>query len=81
MEGVEGPMGNVPQVVARKRHVLAPLTCLQHLVDSEVLLKKKTERYHEATELEGQEQTVLYPTAGARRKHGSSIPPSFYALR
>ena len=41
VEGVEGPMGNVPQVAARKGRVLAPLIRLQHLVDSEVLLKKK----------------------------------------
>ena len=41
VEGVEGPMINVPQVLARKGGVLAPRTRLQHLVDSEVLLKKK----------------------------------------
>ena len=41
VEGVEGPMGNVPQVVARKGGMPAPSTRLQHLVDSEVLLKKK----------------------------------------
>ena len=41
VEGVEGPMGKVPQVVARKGGVLAPRTRLQHLVDSEVLLEKK----------------------------------------
>ena len=41
VEGVEGPMGDVPQVVARKDGMLAPRTRLQHLVDSEVLLKKK----------------------------------------
>ena len=40
-EGVEGPMGKVPQIVARKGGMPAPRTCLQHLVDSEVLLEKK----------------------------------------
>ena len=40
MEGVEGPMSKVPQV-ARKGGIPAPLTHLQHLVDSEVLLEKK----------------------------------------
>ena len=40
VEGVEGPMGKVPQVVARKGGKLAPRTRLQHLVDSEVLLEK-----------------------------------------
>ena len=41
VEGVEGPMGEVPQVVARKGGMPAPRTRLQHLVDSEVLLEKK----------------------------------------
>ena len=41
VEGVEGPMGEVPQVVARKGGMPAPRTRLQHLGDSEVLLKKK----------------------------------------
>ena len=41
VEGVEGPMGKVPQVVARKGGMPAPHTRLQHLVDSEVLLEKK----------------------------------------
>ena len=41
VEGVEGPMGDVPQVVARKCGMLAPSIRLQHLVDSEVVLKKK----------------------------------------
>ena len=41
VEGVEGPMGKVSQVVARKGGMPAPHTCLQHLVDSEVLLEKK----------------------------------------
>ena len=41
VEGVEGPMGNVPQVVARKGSMPAPRTRLLHLVDSEVLLEKK----------------------------------------
>ena len=41
VEGVEGPVGKVPQVVARKGGMPAPHTCLQHLVDSEVLEKKR----------------------------------------
>ena len=41
MEGVEGPMSEVPQVVTRKGGMPAPRTRLQHLVDSKVLLKKK----------------------------------------
>ena len=41
VEGVEGPMDKVPQVVARKGGMPAPRTRLQHLVDSEVLLEKK----------------------------------------
>ena len=41
VEGVEGPMGEVPKVVARKGGMPAPRTRLQHLVDSEVLLKNK----------------------------------------
>ena len=41
MEGVEGPMGDVPQIVTRKGGMPAPRTRLQHLVDSKVLLKKK----------------------------------------
>ena len=41
VEGAVGPKGNVPQVAARKGRVLAPLTHLQHLVDSKILLKKR----------------------------------------
>ena len=41
VEGVEGPMGNVPQVVARKGGMPAPRTRLQHLVDSEILPEEK----------------------------------------
>ena len=41
VEIVEGPMGKVPQVVARKGGMPAQITRLQHLVDSEVLLEKK----------------------------------------
>ena len=41
MEGVEGPMVDVPQVVARTGGMPAPRTRLQHLDDSEVLLEKK----------------------------------------
>ena len=88
MEGVEGPMGKVPHVVTRKGGMPAPRTRLQHLVDSKVLLEKKTERYHVSHEREGQEQAVPYPKArkhvisssGARRRQWSSISPSCYAL-
>ena len=41
MEGVEGLMGEVPEVVTRKGGMPVPRTRLQHLVDSKVLLKKK----------------------------------------
>ena len=41
MEGVKGPMSEVPQVVTRKGGMPAPRTHLQHLVDSKVLLEKK----------------------------------------
>ena len=41
VEGVEGPMGKVPLVVARKGGMPAPRTRLQHLVDSKVLLVKR----------------------------------------
>ena len=41
VEGVEGLMGEVPQVVTRKGGMPAPHTSLQHLADSEVLLEKK----------------------------------------
>ena len=44
VEGVKGPMGKVPQVVASKGGMPAPCTRLQHLVDSEVLLEKKRRR-------------------------------------
>ena len=90
MEGVEGPMGKVPQVVTRKGGMPAPHTRLQHLVNSEVLLEKKeTERYHVSHELEGQAQAVPYQRArkhaissfGARRRPWSSIFSSCYALR
>ena len=40
VEGVEGLMGNVPQVVTRKGYMPAPRTRLQHLVDSKILSKK-----------------------------------------
>ena len=49
VEGVEGPMADVPQVVARKGGMPAPRTRLQHLADSEVLLKKK--RWSDTTSL------------------------------
>ena len=41
VEGVEGPMGKVPQVVACEGGMPAPRTRPQHLVDSEVLEKKR----------------------------------------
>ena len=41
VEDVEGPMGKVPQVVARKGCMPAPRTRLQDLVDSKILFKKK----------------------------------------
>ena len=41
VEGFEGPMRQVPQVMTREGGVLAPCTRLQHLVDSEVLLEQK----------------------------------------
>ena len=41
VEGVEGLVRQVPQVVARKGGMMPPRTRLQHLVDSKVLLKKK----------------------------------------
>ena len=40
VEGVEGLMGNVPQVVTRKGCMPAPRTRLQHLVDSKILSEK-----------------------------------------
>ena len=49
VEGVEGPMGEVPQVVTHKGGMPAPRTRLQHLVDSEVLLEKK--RWSKTTSL------------------------------
>ena len=41
VEGVEGPMGKVPQVVVHKGGMPVPRTRLQHLIDSEVLGKKR----------------------------------------
>ena len=40
VEGVEGLMSYVPQVVTRKGCMPAPRTRLQHLVDSKILSKK-----------------------------------------
>ena len=40
VEGVEGLMGYVPQVVTRKGGMPAPRTRLQHLVDSKILSEK-----------------------------------------
>ena len=40
VEGVEGLMNYVPQVVTRKGCMPAPRTRLQHLVDSKILSKK-----------------------------------------
>ena len=89
VEGVEGPMGKVPQVVARKGRMPAPRTRLQHLVDRKILLKKKTEQYHASHELGGQAQAVpsqrarkrVILSSGARRRPWSSQSPSCYALR
>ena len=64
VEGVEGPMSKVPQVVTRKGGMPVPRTRLQHLVDGEVLLEKEEmEQYHASHELEGHEQAVLYQKA------------------
>ena len=41
MEGFEGPMSYVAQVMTHEGGVPAPCTCLQHLGDSEVLLEQK----------------------------------------
>ena len=41
VEGFQGPMCKVPEVMTREGGVLAPCTHLQHLVDSEVLLEQK----------------------------------------
>ena len=41
VEGFEGPMCKVPQVMTCEGGVPAPCTRLQHLVDSEVLLEQK----------------------------------------
>ena len=89
MEGVEGPMGKVPQVVARKGGIPAPRTRLQHLVDREVLLEKKRRSDTVSHELKGQEKAAPYQKArkhaisssGARRRQWSSISPPCYALR
>ena len=40
VEGVEGLMGYVPQVVTHKGGMPAPRTRLQHLVDSKILSEK-----------------------------------------
>ena len=40
VEGVEGLMSYVPQVVTRKGGMPAPRTRLQHLVDGKILSKK-----------------------------------------
>ena len=85
VEGVEGPMGKVPQVVARKGVPAFNTWSTEKFF----LKKKKTERYHMSHELEGQEQVVPYQktrkhailSSGARRRQWSSISPSCYALR
>ena len=41
MEGVEGLVRQVPQVMACKGGITPPSTRLQHLVDSKILLEKK----------------------------------------
>ena len=90
VEGVEGLMSNVPQVVTRKGGMPAPRTRLQHLVDSKILSKKElTERYHASHEHGGQAQAVqsqrarkrAISSSGARRRPWSSKSPSCYALR
>ena len=63
VEGVEGLMSYVPQVVTRKGGMSAPRTRLQHLVDSKNSFGKElTERYHASHE----------PGAGT----GSAVPES-----
>ena len=41
VEGFEGPVCQVPQVMALEGGVLAPSTCLQHLGNSKALLEQK----------------------------------------
>ena len=88
VEGVEGPMGKVPQVVIRKGGMPVPRTRLQHLVDSEVLLEKKR-RSDTACLTSSRGRNRLFRTrarkhaissSGARRRQWSSISPC-YALR
>ena len=51
VEGFEGPMRKVPQVMTREGGVPAPRTRLQHLGDSEVLLEQK--RWSDTPDLPG----------------------------
>ena len=89
VEGVEGPMGKVPQVVKRKGGMPAPRNRLQHLVDSKVLLEKKRRSDTTClTSTRGRNRLFPYPKArkhvisssGARRRQWSSISPR-YALQ
>ena len=89
VEGVEGPMSEVPQVVTHKGGMPAPRARLQHLVDSKVLLKKK--RRSNTTHLtssggghgkcRSRARKRAISSSGARRRQWSSISPSCYALR
>ena len=89
VEGVEGPMGKVPQVVARKGGMPAPRTRLQHLVDSEVLEKKRRSDTTCLKSSRGRNRLFhtrkahkhVISSSGARRRQWSSISPSCYALR
>ena len=90
VEGVEGPMGKVPQVVARKGGMPAPRTRLQHLVDSKVLLEKKRRSNITClTSSRGRNRllrtrklvSTLISSSGARTRQWSSISPYSYALR
>ena len=63
VEGVEGPMGDVPQVVERSGGVPAPRTRLQHLVDSEQAVPYPRAGRH----------VIL--TSEARRRQWSRQPP------
>ena len=89
VEGVEGPMGEVPQAVTHKGGMPATRTRLQHLVDSEVLLEKKR-RSDTTCLMSSRGRNRLFRTSsrkhvisssGAKRRQWSSISPSCYALR
>ena len=84
VEGVEGLMGNVPQVVTRKGCMPATPGRQQNSFEKEL-----TERYHASHDPGGQALVVPFPRArkrvisssGARRRPWSSQSPSCYALR